>query len=321
MQIKGFDILLTYKCPARCEHCAYNAGPERKGFMKLKDAEKYLKVLTKTQPIESFAIHGGEPFLYFDILKQILEKAKKLGITESWIITNSFWAKTEEQAENKLIDLKKAGLTCITFSVDGFHQKYIPFENAKNAISAATKLNFKRVCIDSYILGTLDADNYYNNLTRKAIENLKEFENIEINQYQMSISGRATALVKYVETNLEIPTGKCQLPFWIGGNLEAPTGIEIDYKGNVTLCTGIRIGNTKKQSLIEILEGYNCATNPILSHIYENGPKGLLKIPEAKEFNQNQKFVNECHLCYEIRKFLRPFYPQYLAPKNCYLLT
>ncbi len=70
--------------------------------MKVADAEKYLKTLMETQPLQSITIHGGEPFLYFEDLKQILEKAKELEVPQRWVITNGYWAKLEAIATKKL---------------------------------------------------------------------------------------------------------------------------------------------------------------------------------------------------------------------------
>jgi len=318
MQIKSVDFLLTFKCPSKCKHCSYKAGPERTGHMKLADVERYLKELTNTQPVQAITAHGGEPFLYFELLKQIMKKAKELKLPRRWVITNGYWAKTKAIARKKLVELKEAGLQCITFSVDGFHQEYIPLESVKNGIEVAASLGFEKVCVDSYFLVDPNSDNSYNILTRNALERLGELDNVEINRYQADFEGRGAELVKYVETKAELPAGKCPLPFWIGGNLKNPKTIEIDFEGNVTLCPGICIGNTKTQLLSQILQNYDYHAHPILSIIAEKGPIGLLEVAVAKGFKQHQKFVNECHLCYKVRKFLRPYCPQFLAPEGCY---
>ncbi|MFX0091157.1 MAG: radical SAM protein [Candidatus Hodarchaeota archaeon] len=320
MQIKSVDFLLTFKCPAKCKHCSYKAGPERKGHIDLKDAEGYLEELVKIQPLESITVHGGEPFLCFEQLKGIMKKAKELNLPQRGVITNSYWAKTQVVAKEKLIELKEAGLTRITFSFDAFHQEYIPVENVKNAIISAVNIGFDKLWVDSYFLGGLNADNIYNNSTRnarKVIENLKESDKFEINNYKADFEGRGAELVEYVEPKAEIPSGRCPQPFWIGGELKSPTTIEIDCEGNVTLCPGICIGNTKNQSLGKIIQEYNYSSHPILSKIVKEGPIGLLKTARIKGFKQ-QTFADECHLCYEVRKFLSPHYPQHLAPASCY---
>ncbi|MFQ6126880.1 MAG: radical SAM/SPASM domain-containing protein [Candidatus Heimdallarchaeota archaeon] len=318
MQVKGVDFLLTFKCPAKCKHCSYKASPNRTGQVKVEIAEGYLKNLTETQPLEAFAIHGGEPFIYFGDMKQILEKAKEADVPQRWVITNGFWAKTKTIASKKLRDLKEAGLTHIVFSVDGFHQEFIPLKNVKIGIETAKCIGFERVVVDSYFIGHLNTDNLYNNATKKALEIIKTIEGVEIKRYRARFEGRAAEfLTKYIELKTEIPTGSCQLPSWIGGDLKNPEGIEIDYEGNVTLCPGICIGNTNTQPLIQIIQSYDYREHPILAPLAQEGPKALFKTARTNGFQQ-QKFVDECHLCFEARKYLQPYYPRYLAPKGCY---
>lgn len=318
MQVKGANFLLTFKCPSQCKHCCYKAGPERNGAMDLEDAERWLSELKETQPFQSLTVHGGEPFFYFEILKRIMQKAKDLEVSRRWVITNGYWAETEVIAKEKLSELKDSGLTCITFSVDGFHQEYISLEKVKNGLEAAASLNFEKVSVDSYFVVNPESENFYDVLTRKAIDDLEELKGIEINRYQVDFEGRGAALVRYVEVKNKVPSGRCQLPYWLEGTLESPKGIEIDREGNVTLCPGICIGNVRNQSLTRILENYDYHDNPIIRIIAEEGPVGLLRLVIEKGLKIDQRFVNECHLCYEMRKYLYHFYPQHLAPSGCY---
>lgn len=319
MQISGVDFLITFTCTSRCKHCSYRAGPERIGVMNVFDAEQWLRELSETQEITSLTIHGGEPFLYFDLLKEIIKRGRDLGILRRWVITNGFWAKTNAIAEQNLIELKEAGLTCMTFSVDAFHQEYVPLEHVRNGIMAATRFDFDKVCIDSYFVVAQNSNNRYDILTRQALERLEVIENVTINRYRVGLDGRgADHLVEFVDCQDEPPTGACQLPSWLGGNLQSPGAIEIDCEGNVTLCPGICIGNAQTQSLTDIVARYDYRKHPIIHTIAEEGPIGLLRQARKRGYNNNTKFVNECHLCYEMRRVLHDFYPRQLAPQACY---
>jgi len=312
------DFLVTFRCPSRCKHCCYRAGPERKGNMQSRDVQRYLEELSNTQTLESVGAHGGEPFLYFELLLSFFRKARELGIDKRWVITNGFWAKTNKIARMKLEKLKNAGLKSITFSVDGFHQEFIPLDTVKKGIKASTKIGFERVCVDSYFLGCPDNKNSYNLTTKRALEELSNMEGVEFHLRKADFEGRGAELANKIELKEEIPRGKCQAPFWIGEDIRNPRGVEIDFAGNVTLCPGIRIGKVGSRSLTQILEDYNCSEHPILSIIAREGPIGLWKLASEKGFSQKKNFADECHLCYEMRKFLRQHYPQHLAPMNCY---
>lgn len=318
MLVKDVDFLLTFKCPAECQHCSYKAGPKRIGFIKKREISGYLRELTKIHPLRAVWVHGGEPFLYFDILTYIIKEANKLGISRLGVITNSFWAKNEKIAKKKLEGLKKEGLNALTFSADFFHQEFIPLENVRNALKSAVALGFEDIYVDSYFVDDINSYNYFNQLTKKNLERLNDIKNIEFHQNPMSVEGRGTELIEYLKLKEEIPSGNCPMPFWIDGNLQNPDTIEIDCEGNVTLCPGICIGNTNVQSITRIVQDYNVENHPILSIIDKEGPIGLLKIAKENGFKQDQQFVNECHLCYELRKFLQPIYPYSLVPKECY---
>jgi hypothetical protein len=318
MIVKNVDFLLTFKCPAECKHCSYKAGPKRSGFIKPKKYLKYLDELTKMHPLKSVWVHGGEPFLYFDYLVQIIEEAKKREIPNRGLISNCFWAKNEDIVKKKLEKLKSAGLKKLTFSFDYFHQEFIPLAYVKNALKYAATLGFEEVFLDSYFVESLDTDNEFNQLTEKNLEILGDIKGVDYHRMVMNLEGRGADLSKHVKFSKEIPSGKCPVPFWIDGDFQNPETIEIDSEGNITLCPGICIGNTDIQSLTKIIQNYDVETHPVLSIIWEQGPIGLLKIAEENDFKLNQQFVNECHLCYEIRKFLQPFFPYSLAPKECY---
>lgn len=319
MQVKSIDFLLTLKCPSKCKHCSYRAGPERTGFMSLRDAERWLTELLNTQPLKSFTVHGGEPFLYFEVLKGIFRKVKELGVQERWVITNGYWAKDFKIAKEYLNELKEAGLLGITFSVDAFHQEYIPLETVRTGIEAAVQIGFEKVAVDSYFLGCEDSDNEYDISTENAISGLKGLSDVQFSRFKATFEGRAAELIADdTEIENKVPTGKCQFPFWLGGDLKNPEGIEIDFEGNVTLCPGISIGNAKSESSVDILKGYDYRNHPIIKILAEEGPIGLMDLAREKGYEREQKYINECHLCYEMRKFLYQYYSHYLKPVSCY---
>jgi MoaA/NifB/PqqE/SkfB family radical SAM enzyme len=319
MNIKGIDFLLTFKCPSQCKHCSYRAGPQREGYMNSQDAIRWLTEATATQSIQSLTIHGGEPFLYFEVLQNCLRKAKDLNIPQRWVITNGYWAETRALAEEKLGLLKEHGLTCITFSVDAFHQEYITLDNVKTGIGAATQIGFVTIAVDSYYIVSKNYDVPYNKVTAEVIDNLNGLPDVHFFHYPVSFEGRATDyLTEGVQLQKEIAGDRCRFPHWLGDDNQNPHTVEIDFEGNVTLCPGICIGNARNSSLSKILENYDYRNHPIMRTVVEDGPIGLFKLAEAKGYKGDGNFVSECHLCYAMRRFLRTFYPQYLTPAGCY---
>jgi MoaA/NifB/PqqE/SkfB family radical SAM enzyme len=287
--------------------------------MPFKHAERWLEQLTEHQPLTSLTIHGGEPFLNLELLTAILGKAPVLDIEQRWVITNGFWARSKSIAEENLERVKDAGLSCITFSVDAFHQEYTPLQNVKIGLDAAVHTGFDTVAVDSYIVGSENTENEFNAITYRLINSLQAYDTIRFSQYPVAFEGRAAHnLVQCVPSSSEVPSGGCTFPFWLGGDLKNPEGIEIDAEGNVTLCPGLCIGNVLHQSVAELLDSYAFAEHPLIHVLAEHGPSGLLTLAKTKGYKDHREFINECHLCYEMRKFLRKYYPDECAPSNCY---
>jgi MoaA/NifB/PqqE/SkfB family radical SAM enzyme len=319
MQIKGVNFLITFRCPSGCKHCSYKAGFHRTGFMHVSHVSTWLRTIKERHPLECVTIHGGEPFLYLDIVKHILTEAKLLAIPRVWIITNGYWAKDGRTTERKLQELRKAGLSCITVSIDAFHQEYIPVEQVKRAIEYSLVLGFDTVAVDSYFLGSEKDDNQYNIQTEQILQELQAFTDVHFSRYPLRLEGRgAETLASCVKTRQEIPSGTCRFPFWLGGDFHNPETIEIDFEGNVTLCPGLSIGNARNESLMDILERYDARTHPLISILNQKGPVGLYDLAMNKGYDGIHAFVDKCHLCYEMRKFLRPYYARFLAPSVCY---
>ncbi|MEW5759653.1 MAG: radical SAM protein [Candidatus Thermoplasmatota archaeon] len=317
MEIKQVDLLITYKCPSKCKHCLYKSGPHREGVMDVKDAKDYLNQL-KDYSLKWVTITGGEPFMYYDRLLEIVKIAKDINPGSIWVLTNAYWAKSRENAREKLLKLRGAGLTHIMFSVDCFHQEYIPVECVSNALGAAKDVGFEQIQVDSYLLSYPESKNQFDLSTLRILSQIN-LENIKCNQYTPMVGGRtAELLTKYFSCNQGIHRDKCKLPSWIGGDLREPLGIEIDPFGYVYFCPGLTIGNAKEKELARIIEDYDCTKHPIIKIIEREGPIGLLRIAMEKGFVPLEGYIDKCHLCYETRKFLRPYFQEHLAPKECY---
>ncbi len=139
---RSVGLLLTYKCNCACEFCYYNCGPDKNGLMSVDtaiSAWQSLKILAG----DSAKIHitGGEPFLYWDSLQEILEEAgnQKLGKVDL-IETNGFWATGEKITRQRLKRLDELGMERFKISTDPFHQEYIDIEPIRRLAEIATEI-------------------------------------------------------------------------------------------------------------------------------------------------------------------------------------
>ena len=147
---RSAGLMLTYKCNCACEFCYYNCDPDKGGLMPVDtaiSAWQSLKILAG----DSAKIHftGGEPFLYWDRLQEILEQAQKQNLDKVDLIeTNGFWATDEKIVRQRLKKLDELGMNRFKVSTDPFHQQYVDIEPVRRLAEMAVEiLGPKRVLV------------------------------------------------------------------------------------------------------------------------------------------------------------------------------
>jgi GNAT superfamily N-acetyltransferase len=137
------------------------------------------------------------------------------------------------------------------------------------------------------------------------------------NEYNLLFEGRG-AMLGEENPGAKMPDGECRFPGWLGGDLKDPGTLEIDAEGNVTLCPGICIGNTSREPLADMIRHYDYRKHPIISIIADKGPIGLHELAVSCGYREQGGVVDECHLCYAMRKYLHKWFPQHLSPAGGY---
>jgi len=319
MELRGLDILLTYDCTGRCLHCCYRAGPGRAETMDVAEVEGYLTAVAG-QPLEWILFFGGEPFIHHDLLRECVSLAAPLAPV--LIFTNGYWATDPDAARRKLADLQEAGAEHILFSVDSFHQAHVPLERVAIGIEAARRLGYSTIEIDSRFLGQPEEDNHFNRHTREILTSLGELcdlSGVGLHRGPARMVGRAADELSPYLAAQTAPPLRCPLPDYLGGDIRAPTGVEIHPGGWVDLCAGLALGNARERPLTRILADYDPDAHPIIRVLAQEGPPGLLRLARRHGYAPEGEPVDGCHLCYQTRRFLRPHYPHHLAPARPYI--
>ena len=171
----SLGLLLSYRCNTECRYCIYASSPKWEAdWIKEEDVEIMFLHLSKIfnnvypegsyppgqdQINFSYGLHftGGEPFLNYKLLYRLIELAKKYKMPATFVETNCFWAKDDRVTEQKLRDLKEAGLGGILISVNPFTVEYIPFERIDRAVRMGSRI---------YGTNSIVYQNFYLNLFR-----------------------------------------------------------------------------------------------------------------------------------------------------------
>jgi organic radical activating enzyme len=324
---RNAGLLLTYKCNAKCEFCYYNCSPEQNGLMPVDmaiNAWQSLKELagdgapavSKVEP--KIHITGGEPFLYWDHLVEILQEAKKSNLGPvDMIETNGFWATDEKIIKDRLKILDGLGMSRLKISCDPFHQEYVDIEPVRRlAKTAKGLLGDARVLVrwEKYFdkpieMKNISADERKN----RYVEALKD--------YPCRFTGRAAGAIAELvvsQTVEQIATLNCSNAF-----LDAK-GVHIDPYGNIFsgTCSGIIVGNIAKRPLAEIWQNWQPENDVVIGQLFNSGPAGLLNGAIKTGYKPAKQYAGKCHLCTSIRQFFfdKGLYKTVVGPAECYLL-
>ncbi|MFX1356954.1 MAG: radical SAM protein [Promethearchaeota archaeon] len=296
--LTGIHFLLTYACNYECDHCFLYCGPNSKGTFTMNQIDQVLDEADKIDSMEWIYFEGGEPFLYYPLMVEGIKKAKEKGYKVG-IVTNSYWANCERDAEIWLKHLIQYDIKDFTVSDDDFHFGIESANLSKVARKAATKLGFP--------VGTIS-------INEPTIDYGIDKEH---EKGTPVIGGGAMFRGRAIETLIDdLPRRSWEdlkeCPY---EDLEGLGRVHIDSYGNTQICQGLSIGNFWKTNLSEIIKKYDPHSHPIIGPLIQGGPAELVKKYSIAHENT---YVDECHLCFLARKAIIDKFPQYLGPNQVY---
>lgn len=134
--ISIITLLLTYQCPAQCDHCVFESSPHNKTTIDVNVARTLIEAASRQKPPPVLGFSGGEPFLQLRMMRELATFASERGMA-SEVVSSSAWAKDEAYARTVLRDLASRGLQSYCTSVDPFHTPYVEGRKMRNALLAA----------------------------------------------------------------------------------------------------------------------------------------------------------------------------------------
>ena len=310
-------LMLTYKCPASCEFCYYNCSPTQQGLMPVDTAISAWQSL-KTLAGGSAKIHitGGEPFLYWQRLTEILTEAKKLNLTPVDLIeTNAYWATDNKIITDRLKTLNDLGINKLKISCDPFHQEFIDISLVKRLAQKASEiLGPDRLLIrwQKYLDDPVDMTNLSH------AERFQHFQS-SLGDYPCRLTGRAAKALANSMQKTPIDAIKklnCKKTFL------SAKGVHIDPFGNVFsgTCSGIVIGNLTETPLDKLWSNFDLTTNELIATLAAVGPAGLLRKALKLGYENADNYVDKCHFCTDLRQFFfdKGLYNEIIKPAQCY---
>ncbi len=237
------EFVVTLACTGKCIHCSQG---EHKSSISIDNfsAIDSLRKIAKEYNIESVMTFGGEPLLCPETVCDIHRAARDLNIPKRQLITNGFFSKDSERIKAVAKKLIESGVNEILISADAFHQETIPLEYVK-AFASAVKSEAVSLKISPAWLVSRDADNQYNNITRKIVA---EFNRMGIETGEGNVVFPSGNALKYLNEYFDL-SAEIKNPYD-----EDPTDIRaICFSANGDILGG----NIYKQDIIQILDLYS----------------------------------------------------------------
>jgi len=311
-------LMLTYNCSAECRFCYYNCSPGKDSLMPLDTAIAAWQGLIDLAGTHArIHITGGEPFLYFDHLAQILKHAQQLSLTGlEYVETNAYWADNEKVITQKISHLKNLGLTKLKISCDPFHSEFIPTEKVELLARIASDIlgpDNIMVRWQKYLQHPLEIP------SNASPQQLKQIFRQTIADYPCRFTGRAAFKVAplLADTPVENIKGTCLKTFL------SAKGVHIDPQGNIFsgLCSGITIANVSSQSIKDIWLSFDPENTELVSTLCSQGPSALMQAAQKHGFKPENFYAGKCHLCTSVRQFFfdNSKFTSIIKPKQCYL--
>ncbi|WP_460058742.1 radical SAM protein [Pseudolactococcus yaeyamensis] len=136
---KTLAFTLFSKCNAACSMCCFECSPQRIEKLDVARVKEYIDEAAEIDEITTISFTGGEPFLKYNLLLDLVKYAAATGKRVT-TISNGFWATSKEIATERLAELKANGLQHLSTSHDFFHKEFIKTEYVANLLSAAGSL-------------------------------------------------------------------------------------------------------------------------------------------------------------------------------------
>ena len=298
--LKHAGIMPNYQCTAACRHCLYACSPTYgSGYMTESTMDEMFGLLREGR-CGSVHIGGGEPFLDFEALLTLLEKARKFGIIVDYIETNGYWATDENLIGKRLSALKKVGGDTFCISLDPFHCEYVPYGYPLRLAEVCSKKGFGYFLWQERFLSMLQNVNPDTLHQRSALEKYigKDYIFDTARAYGIRIGGRGI--------QIEQEYSPC-MP--LEGLLQEKPCVELVSTGHFHIdmhnqfippgCTGLKL------PMEDVINGIELNKYPVYESLIRGGVAALYTLSLDYGFEANETgYTSSCALCFFIRKYL-----------------
>lgn len=313
------SLLFTYRCTIACQHCLFNCSPHQPDVcVSFEDGVEFMRQLRATDRVIHIA--GGEAMMYYPEMLKICQAAHKEGVAPHFFETNASWCANDEMTRQRYLEFQESGLLGVLISADPYHQVFVSPGRRERAYRLAVEV-FGRENVAASDL-SVDA------LAKlRQIGNDPEALSEHTRHHAPRLVGRAgedlakhfggRPIAELADDPLwhgAPPTMNCHTEF----DADQMWEIHIDPYGNIQTCCGIIIGDAHEKPLTQWMEEGFHTHNPLVRMVHERGPYALLELAVEYGYRPREEYPQKCGFCWEVRKFLHPYFPKTFGPAEIY---
>ncbi len=305
------QIMMTYRCSAACRHCLVMAAPQQDdALVSVEAAVQY--GLDFASLGRAVLIAGGEALLYFEHVLQMVRALAAVGVPVAFVESNGSWCTSDGVTRRRLSLLQDAGVRGMYFSVDCYHQEFVPSERVYRGVSISWDL-FGR---ENVVPETLSLE-WAHDVERVAKDPAHRTRAADsgvhfIGRAALELAARAAPVPLD-----ELLSQDCREE-WDVDHLKE---LQVDPYGFVRpdWCPGINLGNTRSRRIVDLCQTRHVQETPLLRGIAERGPSALLPLAERLGITPQQPAcASKCHLCFDLRRQLVRHMPEEFGPRQVY---
>lgn len=299
-------IHYTTECHCSCEHCMYASTA---GAAEVFARDKFAAFFAgqSERCFGEIWIAGGEPLLHAHELLDFVRMLRSRGNETIGLVTSGGWHQSAEVTRCTLSSLRNAGLVRLSVSMDHFHQKAIPVEQAKDVVRIGRELFEGNTTVSCYTISSErlrpEYKGIYDVVPQHVIE-ASESLGVPIFRGEVLAIGRAHQSLSDVFCPACPDTFHCPLPDFMEGDLMHPESLEVYPNGDLTACPCLPVGHLGKLDFCNWRRSYSVLQDDVLATLWRSGPLGLLDLLPTEQTPSPDTFFDGCDLCQVVRRRL-----------------
>jgi len=277
-------LQLTDRCTNACPHCFSSCSPGGRAVVPFALARKWIHHMAVVAA-RRIVFTGGEPFLYFPMLRNLVHEAASCGLWPS-VWTNGYWITGAEEFRLTLRYLADVGLKQLILSDDSYHGA-VPFRAFADQLGP--------------LASELHVDLRFARVEPKAPSSPPDylFDDHHSLDGPIMFRGRAATECSAHQRRWKLEDFDA-CPFL---SFDTPKSLFIDVRGFLNICPGFPLADLKVVSLKKFFTDFNLEKHAVAHAIATGGPRRL-----AADFlltdGTEGGFVDFCHACWSLRQLV-----------------